>query len=202
VKRAAAASALLAAIACARSHGTAGIPPGSGPLVGIYRATIGAVGAPVRHARVLLWAKQPDRLHAELLGPVGGVRLVLDAGAGSACVVDPGAQAAYAGDAGASLERIVGVRLSIADLVEALLTGTAPAAARVQRSETAAGSLPDRFTITDAGGALDLTLLRFERSTMPEGRLGTGVPPQTMTVHPLDELPLPPPEPGEDARSR
>jgi hypothetical protein len=179
VKRAAAASALLAAIACARSHGTAGIPPGSGPLVGIYRATIGAVGAPVR-----------------------GVRLVLDAGAGSACVVDPGAQAAYAGDAGASLERIVGVRLSIADLVEALLTGTAPAAARVQRSETAAGSLPDRFTITDAGGALDLTLLRFERSTMPEGRLGTGVPPQTMTVHPLDELPLPPPEPGEDARSR
>jgi hypothetical protein len=192
VRRLAAALALTAAVACAGSRGTVRVPPGDGPLIGVYRATIAEPEREARRVKVLLWAERPDRLHAELLSPVGGVRLVLDAGGGLACVVDPETPAAYAGESGPeAVEKIAGVRVSIADLVEALLAGAAPSGLRVSREGAAEPALPARFSIADGERSLDITLLRLERGAPGAGALGTGAPPPGMTVRPLEELPAP-----------
>jgi len=140
--------------------------------------------------RVLLWAETPDRLHAELLSPVGGVRFVLDAGRGSACVVDVAAATAYAGPAGPrAIEGLVGLPVSIEDAVDALLTGTTPAGLRVERGGGEDGDLPKHFVIARGRRSLELTRVRFERGGQPAGALGTGQAPPGLTLHPLEDLP-------------
>jgi len=191
VRRAAAALALAAAAACTSPRDAARVPPGDGPIVGLYRAAIEG-GDAVRHAKVLLWAARPDRLHAEILSPVGGVRLILDAGGGRACVIDPAASVAYTGDGGEdAVLRIVGVAVPLDAMVEALLAGTPPSGLRVLREGTPAPALPERFAIEDGARALRLTLVRFQRSATDGDRLGTGEPPPALRVRPLDELPEP-----------
>ena len=84
----------LATVACATVHRDDGVPAGAGPLVGVYRVAIDDGHGAARGAKLSLWAERPDRLHVELIAPVGGVTLILDAGGGNACIVDTGAATA------------------------------------------------------------------------------------------------------------
>jgi hypothetical protein len=190
VNRAAAAVICIVAASCAGSRATRGIPAGDGPLIGVYRATIDDGTGVRRHAKLLLWAEPPDRLHAELLAGVGGVRFVLDAGGGAACVVDVSESTAYAGDAGpAAVDGLVGVRVSIEGVVGALLSGVAPPGVRVERGGGAAGELPEWFTIAQGDRGLELKRVRFERGSNASDDLGTGRPPARMRVRPIEDLP-------------
>jgi len=189
VKRAAAALALAAAVSCAGSRAPASMPAGSGPIVGLYRASVVDADGRIHKLKLLLWAQAPDRLHAEILGPVGGVHLTVDTGPGAAAVVDHDAAVAYAGVPTAEdVSRIVGVPLEVPALVDALLSGAAPDGMRVER--TGERGLPERFAVEGRGGSLRLELVRLTRGTAEETTLGTGVPPPAMTIRPLADLPV------------
>jgi hypothetical protein len=200
VRRAAAAVLCIAAASCAGSTGTRGVPAGGGPLIGVYRATVDDGSGARRHAKLLLWAERPDRLHAELLAAVGGVRFVLDAGGGAACVVDVADGTAYVGDAGpAAVDGLVGVGVSIEEVVAALLSGESPAGVRVERGGGAAGELPERLVIAKGPRGLELKRVRFERGSAASDALGTGRPPTGLRVRPMEDLPAAagsPPEQG------
>ena len=186
MRRAATALALAAAVACA--HSPSSVPSGTGPIIGAYRARLVDAEGRTHTLRLLLWAHEPDRLHAEVLGPVGGVRLTFDAGPGAASVVDHQAAVAYAGDPSPDdVRRIVGVPLAVPALVQALLSGASPEGLRVDR--TGALGLPERFSVEGAEGALRLELQRLTRGSASEAALGTGSPPRGMTLRPLSELP-------------
>jgi hypothetical protein len=180
----------LLASGCAPAHRAPGPPTGNGPLVAIYKAAIDDGGGVLRRAKLALWAERPDRLHAELMGPMGGVNFVLDSGGGQTCVVDVAAATAYvgadrAGGVGA-IGALVGVRVSVADAVAALFSGAAPAGLHVTRDGSADGELPVTIRIADESRSIALTRLRFERGTADAAALGTGVPPPQLTVRPLE----------------
>ena len=80
--------ATIAACACGAGKDASHVPEGDGPLVAVYRAELSRANEPARKARLLIWAEAPDKLHAELLPPVGGSPLTLDAGAGRALLLD------------------------------------------------------------------------------------------------------------------
>jgi hypothetical protein len=188
VRRLAAAALLIAVAACGRGREPGGVPDGDGPLVGFYRATISENGNPPRRVKVMLWAESPDRLHVELVAPVGGVRFALDAGGGRACVVDAAEATAFVGSAGPeAIEALVGIPVSIAGAVDALLSGTAPEGVRVSSRSGDSGRLPDRLTLDAGGRSLALELIRFERGKSG-ATLGLGEPPPGMATRPLEEL--------------
>lgn len=192
--RAAIALLAVAAAGCGASRHAGTIPEGTGPLVGVYRAVFRREGEPDRRARLALWAERPDRLHAELSAPVGGIRLTLDAGAGRAVVVDAAEGVAYVGDAGpATIAAVTGVSIGVPEAVAALLDGTPQEAVTIEREGEEAGRLPARLTIATRGTALSLERLRWERGAGPVERLGTGIPPAGLTVRPLADLAAPPP---------
>jgi len=178
---------LLVATGCAPTHRTSRIPAGPGPLVAVYKAAIDDGSGVVRRARLSVWAERPDRLHAELMGPMGGVAFVLDSGAGQTCVVDVAAATAYAGEDGVgALGALVGVRVSVADAVAALLSGASPSGLRVTRDGSPEGALPAAIRLADGGRSIALTRLRFERGSGDARALGTGVPPPKLAVRPLE----------------
>jgi hypothetical protein len=179
---------LVGVAACAGRGASHGVPAGDGPLVGSYKAELSG-GARSRHARVLLWSASPDRLHLEILGPVGDVRFSLDAGAGKACLVDARAGTAYVGDAGpAALEAIVGVRVSIEQAVAALAGGPAPEGIRMEREDGDAAGLPRRLALAAEGRQVILTLSGLQRGAASRP-LGTGEAPPGSAVEPLDRWP-------------
>jgi len=179
----------LLAVGCARAHRVDRLPPGDGPLVAIYKAAIDDGSGVMRRAKLSIWAARPDRLHAELIAPVGGVSFILDAGGGKACLIDVGAATAYAGgDSVSAIEALVGLRVSVADAVGALLTGAAPIGLTVTRDASAEGELPAMIRIEDGSRSIALTRVRFERGTGDAAALGTGTPPGQLAVHPIDEL--------------
>jgi hypothetical protein len=188
VKRLATAALVIAAASCGGGREPGGVPQGDGPLVGFYRATISESGNPSRRVKVMLWAESPDRLHVELMAPVGGVRFALDAGGGRACVVDAEAATAFVGSAGPeAIEALVGFPVSIAGAVEALLTGAAPEGIRVSSRSGESGRLPDSLTLDAGGRSLVLERVRFERGKSGAS-LGRGEPPTGMATRPLEEL--------------
>lgn len=190
MRRAAAAVICIAVVSCAGPSRVRRVPEGNGPLIGVYRATIDDGSGARRHAKLLLWAEAPDRLHAELLAAVGGVRFVLDAGGDTACVVDVAEATVYTGDSGpAAIDGLVGVRVSIGDVVAALLSGTSPDGVRVERAGGASGELPERLAISQGARALELLRVRFERGSSAGADLGTGRPPAGLRILPMSELP-------------
>lgn len=177
------------ALACSRNHIPAGIPPGSGPLVVVYKAEVGDGLAAARGAKLVVWAAEPDRLHAEIVAPVGGVTFTLDAGGGRVCLVDVARGIAYAGDDGkGALTALVGVPVSVGDAVAALLHGVAPAGLSVSRDGGDDGALPSDFRISDGNRFLLLARVRIDRARADAGALGTGIPPSRLPVHPLESL--------------
>lgn len=180
----------LTALACSPLlHRESYVPAGTGPLIAVYKTAIDDGHGPVRGAKLSVWAERPDRLHAELTAPVGGVTFILDAGGGEVCVVDVAEATAYVGeDDPRALLALTGVRVSVADAVAALLYGASPAGLSVVRVGTAEGSLPDTIRISDGNRSLALDRIRFERGRSAPGALGTGAPPGKLTVRPLASL--------------
>ena len=179
----------LATVACAASHRADFVPAGTGPLVGVYRAAIDDGQGAARGAKLSIWAERPDRLHAELIAPVGGVTLILDAGGGAACIVDSGAATAYTGmDGPDAIEALVGVRVSVAEVVAALLDGTPPRGLAVRRQGDGASALPKKIRIVDGARSIELSRIRFERGTADPRSLGTGSPPKQLPVRPLQDF--------------
>ena len=186
--RALAAALLLAAASCAATHRNASAPEDAGSVVGVYRVTLEEEGRSARHARLLLWAQPPDRLHADLSAPVGGVRFSLDAGDGRICLVDTREGVAYVGQAGEPAIRVVaGVDLTVAEAVAARLYGTAAGDLTVVREGAPPGDLPARLHVARGARAMTLERIKTERAA-PSRPLGTGVPPETLAVRPLSEL--------------
>jgi hypothetical protein len=179
----------LAAVACSRTYRDDRVPTGVGPLIVVYKAVIDDGRGSVRGAKLSVWAERPDRLHAELIAPVGGVTFILDAGGGHTCIVDVAAAAAYVGEDGpGAIEALAGVRLSVADAVAALLDGVAPQGLTVTRVGAADGALPEKLRIADGARGLDLDRVRFERGRTDPRALGTGVPPGKLIVRPMESL--------------
>jgi hypothetical protein len=188
VKRAAIALATIAAAACGAGRNPSRIPEGDGPLVAAYRAEFSREGEAPRRARLLVWAAAPDRLHAELLPPVGGSPVTLDAGGGRAVLVDVAERTAYVGDAGPeAIGSLTGVEIGVAEAVAALLDGEAPAGATVEREAETPGALPARFALQVGDSRIGLTRLRWQRGAGRESDLGTGAPPEGLRVRPLAE---------------
>lgn len=181
--------ALAAALSCSANRPGAGIPPGSGPIVVLYKAEVGDGRAAARGAKISVWAAEPDRLHAEIVAPVGGVTHTLDAGGGRVCVVDVARGIAYVGDDGTgALEALVGLPVSIADAVAALLRGVAPAGVSVTRNGGEDGSLPLNVRISDGVRFIALSRVRVDRARTDAEALGTGIPPARLPVEPLERL--------------
>jgi hypothetical protein len=117
------------------------------------------------------------------------VTLILDAGGGTACVVDTGAATAYVGmDGPDAIEALVGVRVSVAEVVAALLDGAPPRGLAVTREGAVDGSLPAKIRIVDGARSIELARIRYERGTTDPRTLGTGTPPARVPVLPLEEL--------------
>jgi hypothetical protein len=179
----------LAVLACSRTHSDDRVPAGAGPLIAVYKASIDDGHRPVRGAKLAVWAERTNRLHGELIAPVGGVTFTLDAGGGKVCIVDVAAATAYVGDDGpGAIEALAGVRLSVAEAVAALFDGVAPSGLSVTRSGGALGSLPQKLRIADGARSLVLDRIRFERGRSDPRALGTGVPPGNLTVLSIDRL--------------
>ena len=179
----------LAAFACVQPRADDGVPAGSGPLIVVYKAAIDEGRGARRGAKIALWAARPDRLHAELTPPVGGVTFILDAGGGNVSIVDVAEGTAYVGkDGPGAIGAFTGVRVSVADVVAALFDGVAPLGIAVSRVGEAEGALPETFRIEDGARSLAIERLRVERGRADRRALGTGVPPNGMRIRPLADL--------------
>jgi hypothetical protein len=163
------------------------------PIVraGLYRGRVAETEGRTRRFQMLLFAALPDRLHAELLSPLGGTELVVDGGGGRLAVAVVGERVVFTGSAGArALEPIVGGPLSLADLVRALVTAdpAVPSGCKVRREAAAAWGLPRTFEITCGGRELLIELRRSRALREPAAGLGTGVVAGDFEVRDLDEL--------------
>ncbi len=196
----------LATVACATVHRGDGVPAGAGPLVGVYRAAIDDGHGAARGAKLSIWAEPPDRLHVELIAPLGGVTLILDAGGGNVCIVDTAAATAYTGKDGPdAIEALVGVRVSVAEAVAALLQGAPPGGLTVTRAGGAEGALPRKLRIVDGARSITLARMRYQRGTTDSRSLGTGVPPKQFPARPIEDFgaqPAPDPERAGGERSK
>jgi hypothetical protein len=141
--------------------------------------------------RAWVWAVPPGRLHVEIYGPMGGTRLVLDGGGGNLVALVPRDRIAYAGESGErDLSPLVGVRLSLPELVAAI-TGTVrpPGLELWKREPPDSAGLPARLEVGVDGTVLELVMQRLR--PLPAGagdQLGHGEVPENWEVRPLAEL--------------
>jgi hypothetical protein len=158
---------------------------------GVYRASfVPGTEHDERRFRLLLFAALPDRLHAEILPPVGAASLIVDAGEGRLSVLSSRDRIAYVGDASReALRKAIGVDTTVEALVRALVAGEAPGGGvEVEREPEGGTGLPRRFTIRSRDLSLSLTL-EGVRKVKGGGPLGVGAPPEGTPTAPLDELP-------------
>lgn len=188
MRRALAAAVAAVGVGCAARHGIGTTPAGHGESVATYRAVLQEDERPTRRVRLVLWVARPDRLHAEIVPPIGGVRFTLDAGGGRACVVDAADGVAYAGSDGVdAVDALTGIRITVPEAVAALLDGAAPPGWSAERDGDAPGELPRRLHLASGPRSMTLTLEHVVRSAAA-GPLGTGAPPAGLPVRPLEEL--------------
>jgi outer membrane biogenesis lipoprotein LolB len=154
---------------------------------GRYRSENGDHG----RFRAWVWAVPPDRLHVEIYGPMGGTRLVLDGGGGNLVALLPRDRIAYAGESGErDLSPLVGVRLTLPELVAAITGAVRPAGLEIWiREPPDSAGLPARLEVGVDGTVLELVMQRLR--PLPAGaedQLGRGVVPPNWEVRPLAEL--------------
>ncbi len=179
-----------------RRVGTVGAGAAAGHAeVGIYRGTISDEAAGrSRKFRLLLYAELPDRIHGEVLSPLGRTELIIDGGSGRMAVSVVRERVAFVGrPEPRTLDELVGAPILLEDLVRSLLTDPAadvPAATayRTLRAEAEGPGLPGLFEVGSGGRGLRLELRRRDRKPRPPGGLGTGAPPAGFEQRPLAEL--------------
>jgi len=186
--------ALAAAAACSSKAPIDTLPDPGRPVVGLYRAELRGETGRARHFRVWLWAHAPDRLHGEVLTPVGSTAVIFDGGGERVAVTIVRDATAFVGTPTAEhLERVFGLRVTLDRLVEALLFGaTEGPDLSVRREGSSAPGLPSRIELSAPGRRLTLKRLRLEPLAVDEETLGSGRPPSGVELRALAEL-----EPGD-----
>jgi len=176
-------------LACSAYHKE----PGRGApkrCYGVYRGTFEDAEGRSRRFGVLLFAELPDRLHAEVLPPVGGALLILDAGGGLVSITLTREKTAWVGPAGSEvLEKVLGIRIGLEELVRSILKDE-PSRGAVHVSRTPPGrkGLPERLELRSEGRRLQLRLRKRRKLAPSSNGLGTGAPPDGVQVRPLEEL--------------
>jgi hypothetical protein len=174
-------------------------------MMGVYRARLEDSQGHSRRFRLMLYATLPDRIHGEILSPVGTTEVIVDGGAGRVAVTLPRKRTAYtgAGDADA-LEKVLGVRLSLRQLVHELLGHEASSTDyEVVREPAGQTGLPRELRIDASGHRLSLRLKSKQPLRVSTESLGNGEPPPEMNVRPLtalDSIDLPE-DPGSEGGS-
>jgi hypothetical protein len=164
------------------------IPEGV-PAVGAYRAQLEDEEGGTERFRLLLFAAPPDRLHGEVLAPTGGTVLIFDGGDGRIAVTFVRDRVSYVGPASAeALEKLVGVPLTLEEMVRGLLSGPTGDEPYIVNREAERPGLPQSLEIRSRGRTLALRLKRMRPLTTSADSLGTGVPPEGMEAYPLDQL--------------
>jgi hypothetical protein len=178
------------ALACPGKRGARSGPGVSDDHFGVYRARLVAPPDDSRKFKALLYAAPPDRLHAEILPPVGGPELILDGGDGRLAVTIASRDAAWVGAASAeTLEAVLGFPVTLEGLVGALLEGRPlPSPVELVRSPRDAPGLPRKLELRVDGRELRLELHRTRRRGNGGYPIGTGTPPPGVEVRPLEEL--------------
>ncbi len=177
---------------CRRAHRDVVAARAAGPIVGQYKARIEGRDGQSRQFRLLLFAALPDRLHGEVLSPLGTMQLILDGGRGRLAITFVSDGVSFVGPAGPeSLERILGLPLSVEELVRGLLTGEVEndEITLVRTGDREAG-LPERLEIRTASSSLELRLKRLRLAGGLEAELGTGRPPGNTEVRSIQDLEL------------
>lgn len=178
------------AVACAGGRRHAPETEPDGAMMGIYRARLEDSQGQSRRFRLMLYATLPDRIHGEILSPVGTTEVIIDGGAGRVAVTLPRKRIAYtgAGDA-AALEKVLGVRLSLEQLVHELLGHEASSTGyEVEREPAGRPGLPNELRIAGSGHRLILRLKSTQPLRVSTDSLGNGEPPPEMEVRPLATL--------------
>jgi len=158
---------------------------------GVYRGSFRERDGTASRFRLLLFAELPDRMHAEVVPPVGGPRLILDGGGGKLAVSVVDRRTAYVGSAEAdSVLRAIGAPVPLSSLVRALVLGEDPSAPDVTivREPEERPGFPEIFEIRWEGRILRIDLVKMQpmRGTGPS--IGSGTPPEGFSVHPMDEI--------------
>ena len=194
-----AAAALIPVLLVAGSGGCGGgthRPPldalDSGTAVAVYRGTITETGSREHGFRATVFLAEPDRVHVEIAGPVGGPRVIVDGGGGRIALSFVSERIAYVGDDGRDgLRRVLGLDLDLRDLVDAVLDGVPPpSVTRFERVPGGPGGWPRRIEMSATD--LELTLDLRRTRGLPAGagaELGTGTPAPGLDVLPLEQAP-------------
>ncbi len=157
---------------------------------GIYRAVYEDPEGERRGFRLLLFASPPDRLHAEVLPPIGSAQLILDGGGGRVAVTAVEEGTAWVGEASSdAIARVVGVRLDLEGLVGTILGSVIfepTNALRVTRSGK--GGLPETLILESDAGRLELRIRKRKKMPADGTSTGTGEPPPGMEVRPIEEI--------------
>ena len=169
-------------------------PPSTDPAlansVGLYRGRIERPDGKTRRFRLLMYAELPDRVHAEVISPLGTTHLILDGGGGSLAVTFVRDGVSYVGPASAdALSRILGVRLTLEELVRGFLTGEVNRpSVRLLHTAGDGQPLPQRVEVSTGEASLELELKRLRPASMDRGSIGTGEPPAGTRVRPIEEM--------------
>jgi hypothetical protein len=158
----------------------------------LYKARLSDPEGNPRRFRLWLFAELPDRLHGEVISPVGTTELIVDAGQGRLSVALVRERVAFVGPAKPEvIEGLLGVRVGLEELVRALLTGEIGETGHtIMRSETPGTALPEQLEIRSGQRELVLQLKRRQPFGAVDDRLGRGLPPEGMEQRTLDELDL------------
>lgn len=183
---------VMTCLACAgRIAAPVGIPSREPAAAGLYKVRLrGAPDERARKFRLLLFAELPDRLHGEVLSPLGRTELIADGGGGRISILFVRDRVAFAGPAGPGvIEDLLGIRLSLEDLVAGLLTGElAGDGVELRRSPAGERGLPERLELVAPPRSVVMQLKRRQELRVDPTGLGTGVPPADAEVRPLEAL--------------
>lgn len=177
-----------ASFSCAHRRSDLTGPDDGQPFVGVYKAhLLDAEGASHRF-RLLLYAEMPDRIHGEILTPLGATRVILDGGNGRLAVTLVPKGVSYVGPADAeSLEMILGIPIGLEQLVGALIDG-APPGDSLSLDRVGGNGLPERLEIRSVSAELRLELKRLRHLGANALDVGTGQPPEGTELRPLERL--------------
>jgi hypothetical protein len=158
--------------------------------MGVYRATLEAPSGKTRRFRLLLYATLPDRLHAEILSPVGTTEAIVDGGSGRLAVTVPRQRVTYVGDSDdEALGKVLGIPVSLETLVGVLLGEEEHAAElEAQRRPRRGAGLPDGLLLHGGGSRLELRLKKKRPLRVSTATLGNGEPPPGTDLLSLEEL--------------
>ena len=160
------------------------------PTAALYRARFEpGRDEKIRRFRLLVYASEPDRLHAEVLSSLGTTELVLDAGPAGVSVLFVRDRVAYVGAADErALNALLGVALSPEDLVGVLRGGQPRSSDLVWSVVPGRSGYPRSVRLSDGERRLFLELKRLRPMRADLQTLGTGRPPEGVELRSLEQL--------------